>query len=277
MPLAGTTHLRTPAALLRRLDALTCMGCHQSRSLAGFHAIGAERDPARVVDAIAVALSPHLEEDLPRRDRYLRSLAGASVPDEMRPPAERGAGTTPGTSGHACGLGNRGFAAWACAPGHACVAVDDDLVGQCMPTSSRAGDACRPGIVGFDSDRIARARTLPCGDDRLCEDVRVGFPGGMCASRCDDLAPGETCGSIALLTPFNNCLARGGLFADCAKHARPAGLQACDASHPCRPDYLCARISGGRADRGACIPPYFVLQMRVDGHSGAGDPGPPLR
>ena len=42
------------------------------------------------------------------------------------------------------------------------------------------------------------------------------------------------------------------------------GLRACSRSAPCRDDYICA----GTADpeKGACIPPYFVFQFRVDGH-----------
>lgn len=261
LPLAGTRHVGSPEALLRRLDAGTCVGCHQSRSLAGFHVVGGERDPARVVDALAVALSPHLEEELPRRRAYLRALAAGQVPDETRPPAERG--STAGTFGHACGLGDPGFASWTCAAGFDCVAVDDDRVGQCMPRAPRAGSACHPGPVSFASDRIKDPQTLACGPASVCEDIRVGFPGGMCASACASLAPGDACGAIALLTPFNNCLARGTSFAECAKHARPAGLAACDARTPCRPDYLCARTPSGGS---ACLPPYFVLQMRVDGH-----------
>jgi hypothetical protein len=261
LALAGRRHIRSPEALLRRLDALTCVGCHQSRSLAGFHVVGSERDPARVVDALAVALSPHLEEELPRRRAYLRALAAGQVPDDMRPPAERG--SSAGTFGHACGLGDPGFSAWTCASGFDCVAVDDDRVGQCMPRAPRAGSACRPGAVSFASDHIKSPRTLACGPTSVCEDIGVGFPGGMCASACAALGPGDACGAIALLTPFNNCLARGTAFAECAKLARPAGLAACDAQTPCRPDYLCARTPDGGS---ACLPPYFVLQMRVDGH-----------
>src|SRR6185503_2632636 len=89
LPLQGTQHVRSPEALLRRLDALTCVGCHQSRSLAGFHVVGAERDGNRVVDALAVALSPHLQEDLPRRRAYLAAVADGKGPDEKRLPAER--------------------------------------------------------------------------------------------------------------------------------------------------------------------------------------------
>jgi hypothetical protein len=43
-------------------------------------------------------------------------------------------------------------------------------------------------------------------------------------------------------------------------------LRACDADQPCRDDYLCALTPAGK---GACLPPYFVFQMRVDGHPAA--------
>jgi hypothetical protein len=44
----------------------------------------------------------------------------------------------------------------------------------------------------------------------------------------------------------------------------PSLVRACDADHPCRDDYACARVSA-EATRGACVPPYFVFQARVDG------------
>jgi hypothetical protein len=171
--------------------------------------------------------------------------------------------------------------------------VDDREVGQCMPAvpasegtaggGTRAGgasaeargatyllgpgSACREGEVDFRRDRIARSRERECAGYSVCEGIGVGFPGGMCATPCAEPGPGGVCGGIALLQPFNDCLARGGLFTDCARHARPAGLRACGEGNPCRPDYLCAKTTTGE---GACLPPYFVLQMRVDGH-------PPLR
>ena len=86
---------------------------------------------------------------------------------------------------------------------------------------------------------------------------------GTCASETAAVEPGAVCGAIAVLTPFNDCLARGGLFSTCALHARPASLRECGFDNPCRPDYLCARTPSGAS---ACLPPYFVLQMRVDGH-----------
>jgi hypothetical protein len=38
--LASFKTIRSPAALLRRLDALSCVGCHQSKAMAGFHFLG---------------------------------------------------------------------------------------------------------------------------------------------------------------------------------------------------------------------------------------------
>ena len=85
----------------------------------------------------------------------------------------------------------------------------------------------------------------------------------MCTEGCGGLAPTSTCGSIAVLEPFNACIARGEPFQTClAEHVRPAGLRACGAGNPCRDDYVCARTPTG----GACIPPYFLFQLRVDGH-----------
>ena len=40
-------------------------------------------------------------------------------------------------------------------------------------------------------------------------------------------------------------------------------LDTCSPSRFCREDYICARTPSGQ---GACIPPYFLFQMRVDGH-----------
>lgn len=256
-----------PQALLRRLDGLSCMGCHQSRSLAGFHVVGSERDPARRVDALELGLSPHVEEDLPRRRAYLDALLSGKPADERRLPPERQ--TDRGGFGDACGL-VPAFAAWKCGEGLACLGVDDPDVGQCMPKPA-VGGACVTGRLDFAKDRIARTAQRGCGGAGLCEAVSVGFPGGMCADECGAGGGHAVCGAIAILQPFNECLARGELFTECAKHVRPAALRKCGAGDPCRPDYLCSKTPDGGA---ACLPPYFVLQMRVDGHPAPGKDPP---
>jgi hypothetical protein len=36
---------------MRRLDTLTCQGCHHARAVAGFHLLGDERDPSARMSA----------------------------------------------------------------------------------------------------------------------------------------------------------------------------------------------------------------------------------
>ena len=87
----------------------------------------------------------------------------------------------------------------------------------------------------------------------------------MCSRGCTALRAGETCGSIAILHSFNACLAARKPFAACLRdNVRPAALRAGSEAEPCRDDFICARTTEGR---GACIPPYFLFQLRVDGHS----------
>jgi hypothetical protein len=261
LPFADMHYARSPEAFLRRLDDLSCAGCHQARSVAGFHQLGVDLDLG--ANALAVSHSPHVQDELARRRAYLRALASGATADEARPLAEHA--SDGGGYGAHCGLGDPGFASWTCAPGLHCDGFEGDTVGACLGAIG-TGDPCEPAAVTANADAHrdravpSAARTCP----QVCEATRVGFPSGMCAGRCAAGEPNTTCGGIALLTPFNACLARGRPFAECAsQHVRPAGLRACDSEHPCRDDYLCARTSAGQ---GACLPPYFVLQMRVDGH-----------
>jgi hypothetical protein len=113
-------------------------------------------------------------------------------------------------------------------------------------------------------DRVTLTAARACPGEQVCEATSVGFPGGMCATRCGEGGPQAACGAIALLTPFNNCIARGEPFEVCVRaNVRPADLRRCDFTHPCRDDYICARAD---QNHGTCIPPYFLFQMRVDGH-----------
>jgi hypothetical protein len=257
--LAPGRFARTPEAFLRRLDQLSCNGCHQARSVAGFHQLGLD-DAAPAANALAIGHSPHVHDELARRGTYVQALADGRSPDEAPPFAERASGE--GGYGAHCGL-DASFAHWTCAPGLHCDGFEGDPgVGVCLGETA-VGDPCEPSRIAADADshrdraRLGPERACP----GVCEATRVGFPSGMCADSCG--AAGSTCGAIAILTPFNNCLAQGRPFVECAQHARPAGLRGCDADHPCRDDYLCARTAEGK---GACLPPYFVLQMRVDGH-----------
>jgi hypothetical protein len=264
LDLSAYETLRTPEAVLRRLDALSCPGCHQSRSIAGFHLLGVE--PAEdLLDAIEVPMSPHLHAELERRRPYVVAVAEGRTPDERRPPPERGAHDD-GLGAH-CGLG-AAFAAWTCAPGLRCSPTSEGDVGECVADGPPGiGDACEASAVSpaIDPRRDTARLAAParCGEGRVCEGTSVGFPGGLCSGGCGVLPPGAVCGGIPLLAEFNSCLGAGKSFDRCvADNARPGALRACGFHTPCRDDYVCARTGSG----GGCMPPYFLFQLRVDGH-----------
>jgi hypothetical protein len=128
------------------------------------------------------------------------------------------------------------------------------------------GDPCEQGVITGASAHGdgARLSRVACQGGRVCEANSVGFPGGMCAGDCEHLPPGSVCGGIALLVEFNACLALGRSFERCVlENTRPGALRSCSSREPCRDDYVCAR--SGQA--GACMPPYFLFQLRVDGHA----------
>ena len=120
------------------------------------------------------------------------------------------------------------------------------------------------GLEGTDGQKHSLA------DLQGKEVVVLCFTCNTCpyAVDCEDRGPEGTCGAIAILADFNDCLARGRPFPEClGAHVRPAGLRRCDERTPCRDDYLCVRTNDRNGGgEGACIPPYFLFQMRVDGH-----------
>jgi hypothetical protein len=263
----------SPEALLRRLDALSCPGCHQSRSLAGFHTLGEDGPKTAAGNAVVTPVSPHLQEELERRRALVEAAARGEAFDFAAPMAEHGAGSR-GTYGEHCGLGDPGFAAWTCAAGLTCQphGVEQGAlatVGVCLPEQRGTGDPCESSVIaGNDNahrDRVSGKKLLSCAPtDTTCNRSQVGFPGGMCTASCESLPPEAACGAIAVLTSFNDCLAKKLPFSSCiAENSTPAGLRRCDQSLPCRDDYLCARSPSGE---GVCIPPYFLFQLRVDGH-----------
>jgi hypothetical protein len=71
--------VRSPEGLLRRLDELSCQGCHEARSIAGFHLLGDDPDATPSANAVATGVSPHLAGELVRR-RALAPAAHANQP-----------------------------------------------------------------------------------------------------------------------------------------------------------------------------------------------------
>ncbi len=271
LELGDYLRIASPQALLRRLDDLSCVGCHQSRTIAGFHWLGVDSAEVAVGNGLHVSRSVPLMGDARRRAQQTLILARGRTPSFSRPFAERD-DIDDGGIGARCGLGDPGFASWTCAEGLVCDPYDspksDAVIGVCAtPKEAAVGESCEIAPLSQNAnphrDR-ARGATLRVCETGVCNINRTGFPGGMCTSGCDGLPADATCGVIALLTPFNNCLARKTPFPKClAEHVAPAGLRRCDEAHPCRDDYVCAQTPDGQ---GGCMPPYFLFQLRVDGH-----------
>jgi hypothetical protein len=149
------------------------------------------------------------------------------------------------------------------------------------PSGSRPGDPCEP-VTTEPSARSEGAIVTSHAPDPACPPVAtadpsrpfcapnwLGFMGGMCSAYCTRI--GEIEGD-AICAP----LPAAGYEADCftsrepierclKRHFMKAQIATCDADRPCRDDYACARVPGAPEGLGACVPPYFVFQVRVDG------------
>jgi hypothetical protein len=257
---------------------MSCQGCHQARAIAGFHLLGEERDDNARMNALAVGSSAHLNEELPWRAKVLHGLAEKqSVADPM-PFAEHGA--TDGSEGAHCGLGDAAFTSWTCAAGLKCIDHHGDVLGICSHETAQVGDVCDLGTVTHATDphqdTVTDRRTRPCaapGQNARCNVVSLGFPDGLCRTDCSDADAGKItdktiCGGIPSASGLTKCLTVDRLpFKDClANNNNPTTLRSCDAHDSCRDDYACMRVKNGPAGIGACMPPYFAFQARVDGH-----------
>jgi hypothetical protein len=282
LPYAGASLVKSPRALLRRLDEATCQGCHESRAVAGFHLLGEERDE-RAFDALAVGWSNHLAGELPWREASLRALSKAEPFAEPRPFAER-ARAGDGAWGERCGLGDPGFSAFSCASGLRCKDDVIDELGACAPAvANHEGDSCEraklervPGADDSpDGDRLVPEPRQACAVGGkvilrdACSPNGYGFPGGVCTDACDVVgdARGDTiCVDVPAAGFEVDCFAPSAPLEACvASHSNRKRVRACDAAHSCRDDYACARVPGAPPGLGACVPPYFLFQARVDG------------
>jgi hypothetical protein len=276
LSLAGRARVRTPELLLRRLDELTCVGCHQTRGVAGFHLLGEERDEHQTFNALAVGHSQHLGADLGWRAADLASVARGE-----RAAVRPFAAYPDGHFGAECGL-TAGLAEWTCDEGLVCRDIHHGAWGVCAPKEGgRPGEPCENVVVKPDA-RVLGAMVTSLGPDSTCPAPTngsptgafcapnwLGFTGGMCSETCT--TTGEIKGA-SICAP----LPAAGYEADCflghepieqclERHLVTARVAKCDATTPCRDDYGCARVPGAAPGVGACVPPYFIFQARVDG------------
>lgn len=280
LSLPGDGLVQSAAGLVRRLDELTCQGCHQTRSIAGFHVLGDER-PGDRLDQLVVGASAHFHDELPWRAELLHAVADGRPFTRSRPFAER-AKPGPERVGARCGLGDDPtFASWTCAPGLRCLDANGEReVGVCARDGAPlAGDLCEVNRVEPSEDprsgRVTRAAKVACGDivatgAGTCTGAFGGFPNGACTATCSrrgELRSGGEviCGTVPPTT-FNDCLVAGRPFEECMRPETLMLRASCDVSRPCRDDYACTKAPGAPPGVGQCMPPYFLFQARVDGH-----------
>lgn len=263
---------KTPYALLKRVNDMSCVGCHQGRTVAGFHFLGKDRDGVSPVNSILSSFSAHFFNDQKRRENYWSAIKRKQQADSFRSFSVRSRDEK-GTWGSHCSMRRDiSFNDWTCEEGLKCESYDlskNNPLGTCVEKSNASeGSHCKVGIYKANDnpkkDRIIQATELSCREDLYCEDTSVGFPGGMCSGDCTKLGKNATCGSIAILFGFNQCLSQAKPFEKClVDNVRPGSLRSCGATQHCRDDYICAKTASGA---GGCIPPYFLFQLRVDGH-----------
>lgn len=263
--LAATKTIRSPIALLRRLDEQTCAGCHHAGAIAGFHHVGDDAADVPVVHALYAGSSVHLRADLPRRVAYVADVAAGRLPDDFRPFAER-QGVGDGYSAP-CGLGDPGFAAWTCAAGKTCLRQEDPDVGACF-SATEIGRPCEMGEFRPNAtpnkETVVALGAPRCPAGQACHRNWAGFSLGACEAKCANGLADSACADLLDIDGFQKCLRRKHDVIECTKGVVHPALRACDAERPCRPDYVCARTQA--AGVGACVPTYFLFQLRADGY-----------
>ncbi|CAN5251753.1 hypothetical protein BH10PSE10_BH10PSE10_00350 [soil metagenome] len=135
MPLQN---ILSPAGFARRLNDITCSGCHQTRAVGGFHFPGREKSGPVPDSAVVAAASPHFFGDQERRRDILAAFRDGRLPDFSRGfsarPQQRRATELAGTT-YVNGWGavcypasantapDKSFSSWGCAEGLSCQAT----------------------------------------------------------------------------------------------------------------------------------------------------------
>ncbi|WP_414643224.1 hypothetical protein [Bradyrhizobium sp.] len=152
-------NIRSIAGFERRLNDITCAGCHQTRGIGGFHFPGVDWMAEHPSNTLIVPASPHFFGDQIRRREILIAIRDGTRIDYSRGfserPQLRGSSELAGTEyddgwgAHCYGTqakagdkpaGNdRSFTSWGCAKGLACqVMSETSRMGMCFVASPKA-------------------------------------------------------------------------------------------------------------------------------------------
>ncbi|CAN7735738.1 hypothetical protein [Mesorhizobium sp. LjNodule214] len=215
---SGLKLVRTPEALVERLDNGTCQGCHQAGSTAGFHFIGLDDRTTSPLNRIEVGISPHLHAEIPRREAWLRATAEGKEPNGFRPLsfAPPAAWTDAGEVDYApaelampCLVPEdaaRFGATWQCGGGTVCTQLATasgvrTKLAQCLlPKDSKdmfSGHPCLTGSIASNETQPFNDRYKITGQFAAfatdisrtaytCRPPKIGVPAGIAYRGCDD-------------------------------------------------------------------------------------------
>ncbi|MER9966528.1 hypothetical protein [Mesorhizobium sp. M0060] len=210
--------VRTPEALVERLDNGACHGCHQAGSTAGFHFIGLDDKTTSPLNRIEVGISPHLHADIPRRGAWLRATADGKEPNRFRPlsfapPATwNDAGEiaySPAEMAMPCLMPQdaaRFGATWQCGAGTVCTPLATasgvrTKLAQCLlPKDSEnmfSGHPCLTGSIASNPAQPFNDRYTITGQfaafapgisrtSYTCRPPKIGVPAGIAYRGCDN-------------------------------------------------------------------------------------------
>jgi len=142
-------NIQSVAGFERRLNDMTCSGCHQTRGIGGFHFPGVDWMAAKPSNSTVVPASPHFFGDQVRRRDILSAFADGKQPDFSRGfasrPQLRGSSELAGTEyengwGAHCYVqharvseNDASFRGWTCASGLTCQAANAETrMGMCF-------------------------------------------------------------------------------------------------------------------------------------------------
>ncbi len=145
-------NIRSAGGFARRLNDVTCAGCHQTRGIGGFHFPGVDWMAAKPSNSTVVPASPHFFGDQVRRRDILTALRDGKAPDYSRGfasrPQLRGSTELAGTEysdgwgahcyapGNSAAQNDASFRGWTCAEGLACqVSGKTARMGMCFVKS----------------------------------------------------------------------------------------------------------------------------------------------
>lgn len=267
--------IRSPSAMMIRLNDMTCTGCHQARATAGFHFVGRDQivpTPfalgSNYYNAIMFEGSGHYAREKARRKTYLddalrmkqvNTFRELSISPAFSNKFFTGVGGEryqKASQGDFCGLPRGAFPEWQCDTGLECVQMDEALgdrnLGKCRALELRVGEACAIGSLktSINPFKDALTQNILKNTKRLqCQIPQGGFPAGMYANwprGCEGLQPGEVCSQMAA-GEFSQCLAsRESGFMKCQEEtAAFSGRAFCNEDYPCRNDYICVSTRPG--------------------------------